>query len=114
LSTFGYNAGTFTATWTLAAPIGIDRLRLALDGTTGGGVKDATAGNLIGADVLRQFAILPGDLDGDGLVTQAEADTVRRNIGKRYPNPRTADVNGDGLVTKADYLIAKGNIGKHI
>ncbi|HKB02719.1 MAG TPA: Ig-like domain-containing protein, partial [Gemmataceae bacterium] len=110
---FSYNAATFTATWTRTAAIGIDRLRLALDGTTAGGVKDA-AGNLLGADVVRQFAVLPGDLDGDGLVTLAEANTVRRNIGRRYPTPRTADVNGDGLVTRIDYFIARANIGRRI
>jgi len=111
---FNYNAATFTATWTLPAAIGIDRVRFALDGTTASGVSDVTAGNLIGSDVVRQFAVLPGDLDGDGLVTQLEADTVRKNLKRRYPNPRNADIDGDGLVTQKDYAIARANVGKRI
>jgi hypothetical protein len=111
---FNYNTATFTATWTRTAPIGIDRLRLTLDGMTANGVKDATAGNLLGTDVVRRFGVLPGDLDGDGIVTQLEANTVRRNIGRRYPAPRTADVNGDGLVTRTDYFIARANLGNRV
>jgi uncharacterized delta-60 repeat protein len=113
-SGFAYNATTFTATWTLAQPIGIDRLNFTLDGTSPTGVVDATAGNNLGADVVRRFGVLPGDLDGNGIVTLTEATTVKKNIGKRYPSPRTVDINGDGTVTNADYLIAKANVGKRI
>jgi uncharacterized delta-60 repeat protein len=111
---FNYNATTFTATWTLAAPLPLDRLTFKLDGTTAGGIKDLTSGNLIGADVVRSFGILPGDLNGNGLVDATEPDVVKKNIGKRYPSPRTADVNGDGVVTRADYLIALANKGKRL
>jgi len=89
-------------------------LNFTLDGTSPTGVVDATAGNNLGADVVRRFGVLPGDLNGDGIVTLTEATTVKKNIGKRYPSPRTADINGDGTVTNADYLIAKANIGKRI
>ncbi|HJZ90177.1 MAG TPA: Ig-like domain-containing protein [Gemmataceae bacterium] len=111
---FNYNATTFTATWTLSAPLPMDRLTLKLDGTTAAGIKDLTSGNLIGQDVARSFGILPGDLNGNGLVDATEPDVVKSNIGKRYPSPRTADVNGDGVVTRADYLIALANKGKKL
>jgi hypothetical protein len=109
---FAYNASTFAATWTLGAPIGIDRLRLTLSGR----VADHPPANVntFGSDAVRLFAVLPGDLDGDGLVTLAEADTVKKNLKKRYPNPKTADIDGDGLVTQKDYAIAKANVGKRI
>jgi Dockerin type I domain len=111
---FNYNAATFTATWTLSAPLPLDRLTFKLDGTTAAGIKDLTSGNLIGQDVMRTFGILPGDLNGNGLVDATEPDVVKKNIGKRYPSPRTADVNGDGVVTQADYLIALANKGKRL
>jgi uncharacterized delta-60 repeat protein len=108
---FDYNAATRTATWTLAPAIGINRLNMQLNGA---GVVGLTNGLTMASNVIRQFAVLPGDLDGNGVVTLAEANLVKKNIGKRYPNPRNADVNGDGTVTKADYLIVKGNVGKRV
>jgi hypothetical protein len=113
-SGFTYAAATRTATWTLAAPLPIDRFTLQLDGTSPTGVRGNPNGLLMGTDLIRKFAVLPGDLDGNGIVTALEADTVKRNIGRRYPNPVNADINGDGTVTNADYLIVKANIGKRI
>jgi hypothetical protein len=109
-----YNPATFTATWTLTAPIGIDRLTLRLDGTTAAGVADAPGGNRLGADVVRRFGVLPGDLDGNGFVTKAEAAAVKRQVGKRYPTNKGADVDGDGVVTATDYAIVKLNVGKRV
>jgi uncharacterized delta-60 repeat protein len=111
LGGFAYNAVTRTATWTLAQPLGINRLTMVASGT---GIVGQTNGLAMGADLVRRFAVLPGDLDGNGIVTLLEANTVKRNIGRRYPNPVNADINGDGTVTNADYLIAKGNVGKRV
>jgi hypothetical protein len=97
--TFGpvsYNPATFTATWTLTAPIGIDRLTLRLEGV----------------DVVRRFGVLPGDLDGNGLVTAVEATRVKSQVGKRYPTIKGADV--DGVVTARDYVIVKLNVGRRL
>lgn len=81
---------------------------------TANGVRAVSTGLLLGMDTVRRFGVLPGDLDGNGVVTAIEASTVRRNVGKRYPNPVAADVDGDGVVSMADYNIARANIGRRV
>jgi Bacterial Ig domain/Subtilase family len=112
---FHYDPATWTATWILAQPIGIDRVTIRLDGTSPAGVRGQ--GNslpLVGGDFVRSFGVLPGDLDGNGIVTLAEANKVKKLIGKRYPALAGADVDGDGVVTKKDYAIIKANVGKRL
>lgn len=49
---------------------------------------------------------IPGDVDGDGRVTEADALYVARHTilgGEAYPlDPSVADVDGDGVVTIRD------------
>ncbi len=48
---------------------------------------------------------VPGDVNGDGLVTQADVDLVSGVLGMRYGDPgfdARADLDGDGIVTFAD------------
>ena len=85
---------------------------LRLDGSLAG-VTDTPGTNPLGADVVRRFGVLPGDLDGNGLVTAVEATKVKSQLGKRYPT-RGADVDGDGVVTAKDYAIVKLNVGKRL
>jgi len=66
------------------------------------------------ADVVRRFGVLPGDLDGNGFVTAAEATAVKKQIGKRYPTTRGAAVDGDGVVTAKDYAVVRLNVGKRV
>jgi hypothetical protein len=81
VSDFDYDPATFTATWTLAAPIEADVLTLRLDGTSAAGVTDAE-GNLLrgnqggkgGGDFVQELSVLPGDNDRSGDVSLADAE----------------------------------------
>jgi hypothetical protein len=90
----GFDPVRRTAAWTLAAPLGADRLTLRLAGS----VADA-AGNPLGSDWARTFGLLPGDFDGNGLVDNRDVAGVRAWLGR--PNA-FADIDGDGRVTQAD------------
>jgi len=90
-SGFAYDPATFTATWTLAAPVEADKLLLAL----GGDLTDA-AGNPVdgewtdavstypsgdgsaGGDFLFRLNVLPGDADANGEVRSGDVIKVRR------------------------------------
>jgi hypothetical protein len=52
---------------------------------------------------------LPGDVDGDGCVDDADLLQVLFAFGASGSNP--ADVNGDSLVDDADLLIVLFNFG---
>jgi hypothetical protein len=121
ITAFAYNAATHTATWTLGQAIGTlgtlggrDRVTIHLDGTSPTGVTSQATNQHLAADLVRTFGVLPGDLDGDGVVTQAELKAAKRLIGKRYPALKAADVDGDGVVTKKDLAIIAANVGKRL
>jgi hypothetical protein len=81
VSNFVYDPATFTATWTLAAPIGADVVTLSLDGTSAGAITDVD-GNLLrgnqggkgGSDFVQVLSVLPGDNDRSGDVSLADAE----------------------------------------
>ena len=117
-SSFSYNATTFTATWTLAAPLGADRLRLDLHATGAAAITDAhgksldgewsdavstyPSGNGIsGGDFLFDFNVLPGDIDGNGVVNGVDINLLVGNF-KRVSGGLAGDLNGDGIVNGLD------------
>ena len=112
--------GDFEAVWTLTAPVTTDKLRIRLDGTTGGAVTDTT-GNVLdgewidtvstypsgddvaGSDFAFRFNVLPADFDGDGTVTlNPDAQMLLAGNGSRIAMGSYSafiDYNGDGTVT---------------
>jgi hypothetical protein len=100
----GYNAATRTATWTFA-PIGIDRVTLQLSAA---GVIDI-AGNSMAADYTASFGVLPGDVDGNGIV-----DSVDVGKAKKTTSGIFADINGDGKINTADSTFVSGQVGNYI
>jgi autotransporter-associated beta strand protein len=48
---------------------------------------------------------IPGDFDGDGLVTNADLDKWRATFGQSVTPWHDADGNGDGVVDMADYVM---------
>jgi VCBS repeat-containing protein len=101
----GFNATTRTATWTFGA-LAKDRYSLRLSGT----VQDL-AGNALGADWARSFAVLPGDFDGNGVVNATDVSGVKGQKGKANAN---ADINGDGVVNDADTARVTANLGQRL
>ncbi len=117
---FSYNSTTFTATWTLANPIGDDKIELALDGTSSNAVTNMAGDPLDGAwtdgsstypsgngasggsDFDFGFNVLPGDVDGSGgvnltdyFLTRAQVNDTLTTSGYNY----RYDVLGLGTIT---------------
>jgi hypothetical protein len=64
---------------------------------------------LTGADV--SGTLIPGDINGDGLVDVADYDIWAANVGATGATWAQGDLNGDGLVDVADYDIWAANVG---
>ena len=108
---FGYNPLNFTATWTLARTVPVDRLRIEI---APGGVTDAT-GQPLADGFSQRLGVLPGDVNRDGRVTATDLLEVRRRIGRSAASPGTGpgaygpfhDLDGNGSITAADYNAAR-------
>ncbi len=110
-SGFSYNPVTDDATWTLPSAIGVDHLMMALDGET------FAANPTIGVNPFAtKFAVLPGDINGDGVVN-AQDMVLARNAMLDTGDPSMigwADLDGNGVVDINDYNAVRKNIGKHL
>jgi hypothetical protein len=56
--------------------------------------------------------LIPGDINGDGLVDVADYNIWAANVGATGATWAQGDLNGDGLVDVADYNIWAANVGK--
>jgi RHS repeat-associated protein len=110
-SGFGYNTQSNDATWKLPSALGIDRLMLALNGETF--ANDPT----IGVNPLAlKFAVLPGDVNGDGVVNVKDVKLVR-NAMRRTADPSLigwADVDGNGRVDINDFKAVRKRVGTRL
>lgn len=115
-----YDPATRTATWTLAAPVGADRLLLDLDAESPAGVRDEAnrlldgeyaTGNLpsgdgiAGGNFLFRLNVLPGDVNGTGRVRLGDSGGVRSRLLATAASPRydpRADVDADGQIRLDD------------
>ncbi len=129
-SNFSYDAATFTATWTLSAPIDTDKLELSLSqavrGVTDGLALDGEWDNpadaadpssdtfpsgdgAAGGDFVFRFNVLPGDATGDGIVNGLDLLSWQSNLfeaGFVLPS----DFNLDGTVNGNDLLVWQSNL----
>ena len=100
-SNFSYNGSSFEATWSLPTAIGVDRLMLSLNGEAA--PPGSGSGPNIAADPFNiDFAVLPGDVNGDGLVSASDLIAVRNDI-MTGTYSIWADVDGNGVVDLTDY-----------
>ena len=97
-SKFQYNSTAHEATWTLPTALGVDQLMLALNGTSSSGVHSVTSNIPLLSNLGLNFSVLPGDVDGDGVVTVLDAVDVMNDIAESQPYSVWADVAGDGVV----------------
>jgi hypothetical protein len=56
-------------------------------------------------------ALIPGDINMDGLVDVADYNIWAANVGAQCATWAMGDLNGDGLVDVADYNIWAANVG---
>ena len=106
-SGFQYNSAMHEANWTLPTALGIDQLMMALDGTSASGVHTTTSNIPLLSNLGMGFSVLPGDVDGDGVVTVLDAVDVMNEIAANQPYSVWADVVGDGVVDMNDYLAVR-------
>ncbi len=104
LSGISYDPSTNDATWTLPSALGVDRLMMALAGETFAG--DST---IAVNPFAVKFAVLPGDVDGDGVVSAADGVVARNAIGASYSVWH--DVDGDGIIGVIDFNEVRKRIG---
>ena len=122
-SDFSYSSASHTAVWTLASPIGTDKLSLdvhsngpdfvtdksgnPLDGEWTNSVSVYPSGNgSAGGDFNFAFNVLPGDPNGDGIVNSQDLALV--SSGWLGAGP-TGDVNADGIVNAQDLALLSSN-----
>ena len=107
-SNFSYSGTSFDAVWTFPSAFGVDRLALALNGVAAP-PNSGTGQNIAADPFATRFAVLPGDVDGDGVVSAADAVTVRNAIGSL--SSLFDDVNGDGVIDINDVNEVRKRIG---
>jgi hypothetical protein len=107
-SGFSYVPATLEATWTLPTALGIDRLMLALDDDLGASV-DSTIG--VYGPTSANFSVLPGDFDGNGVVTIQDANAILNLTALGTSYDPWADLDGSGTVDINDYLAVRRRIG---
>ncbi len=86
-SGFSYDSATHDAKWTLPTAIGVDSLMMALDGAH---VKPGIYVN----PFTQKFKVLPGDVNGDGIVNSVDMGVVRNQIVGIAPLTMWADLDG--------------------
>jgi hypothetical protein len=116
VSAFAYDAATYTTTWTLAAPLRLDRVQLALAGVT-----DLT-GAVPVADVTLPLNVVPGDADGNGRVDAFDTLAVRAKQGTGVATTTTSPssypafhgVDGNGRIDAFDTLGVRAKQGTNL
>jgi ELWxxDGT repeat protein len=116
-TSFSYNAAKNDATWTLPTAVGVDRLLLALNGVTA--PPFVGIGPNISVDPFsKAFAVLPGDVNGDGVVNASDLIAVRNQMPQYLPVgvlPQVwADVDGSGTIDTADVTAVGIRAGKKL
>jgi len=111
LTGVSYDPNTNDATWTLPSALGVDRLMMALDGAA-----FAADPTISVNPFAAKFAVLPGDVNGDGVVNSQDMVLVRNEIqGTGDPSMiGWADLDGNGIVDINDYNAVRKNVGKHL
>jgi len=90
-SGINFDDSTNTAVWTLAQPLAPGHYTLTLDG-----------------QALRTFSVLPGDFNGDGIVTVPDFNVFRQSYGTMN---FVGDLDGDGLVSAVDFILFRQFFG---
>jgi hypothetical protein len=128
ISSFSYNPGTKTGTWTLANSIVNDKVRLVLDdallpGLDGEWTDNAHAypsgDGTPGGDFAFGVHVLRGDATQDGQVSALDLGQIKARLNKNATTNQGsggtgysvfADLNGDGQITAIDLGLVKAKL----
>lgn len=128
-SSVSYDSTTYTATLTLTAPLGIDRLWLnlsdqikdlagnALDGEWTDGVSTESGDGTAGGSFTFRFNVLPGDVNQSGSVATNDMGPIRSGLGQKAEDEKYsifADLNGSGSIAVDDVSALRRNLGKSL
>ena len=105
-SLVGSATSVTSATWSLPTAIGVDRLMLALETMD---ITSVSGPLSLYGTTSKAFSVLPGDFNGDGVVSAADMTGVNNEMGQAYDV--WADLNGDGTVDINDVKVARTKIG---
>ena len=111
-SGFSYNSAAHKATWSLPTAIGVDRLMLSLSGAAAPPVS-GSGPNIAADPFANSFAVLPGDFDGDAVVTTNDMIQVRTLV-LSGSYLIWGDVDGNGVVDLNDYTNVRQRLGNHL
>lgn len=129
VASFEYHLETFNydgfATWTLARPLGADKLLLQLDAHSPDGVRqsgtnialDGDRDGQPGGDFRQRFDSLPGD-GASGRVDFGDVWSIRTRVGSNVLDPGPApryhpinDITGDGQINAHDLAEVRRRVG---
>jgi photosystem II stability/assembly factor-like uncharacterized protein len=103
--------GTTTLTWTIST-LSVGSVSTSLMGTGADAIKDNLGNSLTaGSGFARNFKVLFGDVNDDGVVNSADLLAVQIAIGT---GSIYADVNGDGVVNFTDYQAVRKRLFTHL
>lgn len=107
-------AGTNTLRWTLQNLLMTDRVFSELAASGSNMIADE-AGNALGngTNYSRNFNVLWGDVNDDGVVSIADAQLVNILI-RNSQYSIFADLNGDGVINAADTQLARQRVGSQL
>jgi hypothetical protein len=121
-TSFSYNSTTYTATWTLAHPITLDKVLIDLQSTAPNAVTNFIGKALDGAwmdqasnfpsgdgtagDFNFHFNVTPGDADQDGIVNGLDIALVASHW---LSQSLAGDVNVDGIINGLDIALIASN-----
>jgi hypothetical protein len=101
--------GTNTLTW-IINPVTSGNFLASLSGNGSNALSDASGTPLLGgAGYNRNFSVLFGDFNDDGVVSAGDLAGVNNATATAY-NP-FADMNGDGIVNVSDVQLVRTRIG---
>ncbi|MEM6391412.1 MAG: SdrD B-like domain-containing protein [Planctomycetota bacterium] len=124
---FSYDAETFTATWTLSAPLGTDRYAIGLadtltdtagnrlDGDWANDQSTASGDGQAGGDFQFDFNVLVGDTDRSGRVLGQDFSPIGLRLGQTTNTTNYtvfADLDGNGRILGSDFSPVGLNLGQ--
>ena len=127
VSGFTYDSVNYAATWTLASPIGRDKLLLnlasravtnaagnPLDGEWTDGSSTTSGNGTAGGNFQFRLNVLPGDVDNSGGVLSLDVNAIQNAVGSgttRGAYSVYLDIDGSGTILSLDVNLAQSLVG---